>query len=313
MLKCWSIQKKESEDIKMDTNLLIEKLKENGYYANENIALSVIASDMGIPMLVTGAPGAGKTSLAYAVSKAYGLPLIRVQFYEGLSDDKILYDYDYQRQLLVLEAIKPVLEKEFGHEKTIKDVIHKASTDLDFYGEDFLIKRPLLKAIDGTGRKVLLLDEIDKADEATEYTLLEILSEFSMTIPQYGTVKCPEDQIPMVFLTSNESRELSDALKRRCGFLHIENKTKEEMISILMTKATKDQLLASSIAECMVQAQQLRLNQTPSIAEGIQWAEFLTNNYSKQKALGSIGLLAKNVHDANLIREIIEKVFVDYE
>lgn len=290
-------------------NNIINELKNAGYYANTNIAYSVIAANIGIPIIITGAPGSGKTSLAYAVAKMYKLPLIRIQFYEGLTDDKILYDYDYQKQLLTLEAIKPILEKKLSKDKTMQDVIDDVSSNINFYGRDFLIERPILKTINGSGRKVLLLDEIDKSDEATEYTLLEFLSEFSMSIPQYGTIQCPKDQIPIVFLTSNESRDLSGALKRRCGFLHIENKTKEEMVEILMAKASIDSDLANKIAECISQAQALKFNQTPSIAEGIQWAKYLNDNYSVDKVNGSIGLLTKNVHDQKLMSVITNKVF----
>ncbi len=131
---------------------------------------------------------------------------------------------------LTLEAVKHAIEESMIGEKSLQDIIDKVSSSMDFYGRSFLIERPILRAINGSGRKFLLLDEIDKSDEAVEYTLLELLSEFSMSIPQYGTIVCPLDQIPIVFLTSNEYRDLSDALKRHCGCLHIHRKTREEMV-----------------------------------------------------------------------------------
>ena len=293
----------------MKQNEIKKKLKESGYYANKEICFAVAAAEMGIPIIVTGAPGTGKTSLAYATAKAFDLPLIRIQFYEGLTDDKILYDYNYQKQLLTLEAIKPMLEKAYGNEEDIGTILRKASEDINFYGEEFLIERPVLKAINGDRRKVLLLDEIDKADEAIEYTLLEVLDDYSMSIPQFGRIECPADQRPIVFLTSNESRNLSDALKRRCGYLKIEDKSKSELEEIIITKAAVDFRLAEKISECIVRARNYELNQMPSIAEGIQWGMFLKENYSKEAAKGSLGLLVKNARDKELIKPVVDNVF----
>ena len=145
------------------------------------------------------------------------LPLIRLQMYDGLTDDKVLYDYDYQRQLLTLEAIKPKLEEE-TRGLNVNDAIQKVSKNVNFYGKDFMIPRPILRTIDGTGRKLLLIDEVDKVSEETEYMLYEFLEDYSITIPQYGRIECPPDQRPLVFLTSNSYRELSGAMRRRCVY-----------------------------------------------------------------------------------------------
>lgn len=285
------------------------KLRSTGYCPNQEIDYAVlIAMIENRPLLIEGAPGVGKTSIAKAVADAFELPLLRIQMYDGLTDDKILYDYDYQKQLLTLEAIKPSLEKEYGS-MTAHDAIKHASGLLDFYGKEFLISRPVLKAIDGSGRKVLLIDEIDKAPEEIEYMLYEFLEDYSITIPQYGKITCPEDQRPVVFITSNCYRELSGAFRRRCNYLYIAEKTKEEMAGILMARAEIDQSLAESIAECLCTLSQKGLKYTPSIAEGIEWAEYLKQypELTKEIVMGSLSYLAKTNRDYNEIKNTVEK------
>ena len=175
-------------------------LKENGYIPNDDICYAVFeALSLQKPILIEGDPGVGKTSLAIAVSKMLSLPFLRLQMYDGLTKDEILYDYDYQRQLLTLEAEKPKINEE------IKGI----AGDVNFYGEEFLIPRPVLQTINGTGKKLLLIDEIDKSSEETEYMLYEYLEGYGINIPQLGPVNCPEGQKPVVFLTSNGYRELS--------------------------------------------------------------------------------------------------------
>lgn len=147
------------------------------------------------------------------MGSSLGLSVLRVQFYEGLTADKILYDYNYQRQLLSIQAIQSTLAKNLDG-KTINEAMDVAKT-IDFYGKDFLIRRPVLESIWGEQRYVLLFDEVDKASEELEYTLLEFLDDFSLSIPQYGTVKAKEGMEPVVVLTSNNYRDLSDALKQK--------------------------------------------------------------------------------------------------
>ena len=167
-----------------------KQLTKNGYLPNDEIVMAAYGALHGVPLLVESDPGQGKTSLALAMGQAFGLSVLRVQFYEGLTADKILYDYNYQRQLLSIQAIQSTLAKILDG-KTINEAMDVAKT-IDFYGKDFLIRRPVLESIWGEQRYVLLFDEVDKASEELEYTLLEFLDDFSLSIPQYGTVKAKE-------------------------------------------------------------------------------------------------------------------------
>lgn len=304
-------------------SVIINKIEKGldsvGYYPTKEISYAVMAAiTCDKPLLIEGAPGAGKTSLAKAIAAMLNLPLIRVQFYEGISNDDILYDYDYQKQLLTLEAIKPTITKELEG-KSIQDAVNYVANSVSFYGKDFLIERPVMQAINGSGRKVLLLDEIDKASEETEYMLLEVLSEFSISVPQYGTVTCPTDQRPIVILTSNGYRELSEALKRRCAYLYINNKSKDEMLAILKNKARFDEKLAESIANCMVKIQNMRLRQTPSIAEAVDWGNYLQSMFGEhlenledpEEIKYTLGAIAKNKEDERILKNGNLDIFFD--
>ena len=286
------------------TATIKEKMAQAGYSTNQliNTALSA-ALNTGTPLLIEGAPGSGKTSMAKAVAEAFGLPFIRVQFYDGLTADKILYDYNYQRQLLTIESIKPTLESELQG-KDITEAMEVAS-HIDFYGEDFLIERPILKALRSDQQVVLLLDEVDKASEELEYTLLEFLDEFSMTIPQYGTITAKHK--PIVFLTSNRYRELSDALKRRCNYIFLKSKTAEEMAEIITAQAQVNPTVAAAVADVVAASRNLNLTQTPSIAEAVGWAKFIKEaiEHGDSDMLsdlgGSLGHIAKAEGDADRI------------
>jgi len=278
---------------------LDEMLRQSGYVPTKDILYAVGAVlEENAPLIIEGAPGVGKTSLAKAVSMITGTKLSRVQFYDGLTADKILYDYDYQRMLLTIEAIKRPLAENLKN-MPIKEAIDKTK-NIDFYNEDFLIRRPILNAVEGKERHTLLLDEIDKSTEEIEYTLLETLENYEITIPQLGkTVKCSDDMKPFVFITSNGYRELSGAMKRRCAYVYIERKTKEQMLEILLLKAKADQKICEGVAACMEKIQGMNLKQEPSISEAIDWAGFI------QKGIEAGGIeidntlcrLTKNEHD----------------
>lgn len=286
-------------------------LTDNGYIPNEEICYAVFqALALNKPILIEGDPGVGKTSLAKAVSKMLGLPFLRLQMYDGLTKEDVLYDYDYQRQLLTLEAIKPKIEAEtIGMDANA--AIQKVAKDIDFYGAEFLIPRPVLQTINGTGKKLLLIDEIDKASEETEYMLYEYLEDYGINIPQYGSVECPEDQKPVVFLTSNGYRELSGAMRRRCGYLYIQKKTREEIIEILKSKAGVNEHVAGGIATCIVKLQERDLKHPISISEAVDWANYLGKDITKERVLSSIGLLAKDRRDISTVKSILAQYSSD--
>lgn len=281
---------------------LMQKLENVGYYASTDIAFATMSALDGMPLLVEGAPGTGKTSLAKAISDALKMPLLRVQFYEGLTPEKILYDYNYQAQLLTIEAMKPALENAMK-DKTLEEAA-SITHQMNFYTEEYLIRRPILESISGEKRYVLLLDEIDKSSEEIEYALLEMLDEYSITIPQYGTVTCPKNKRPVVILTSNNYRELSDALRRRCNYLYIRRKTKDEITKILLSKVPKVPEVAEMVSQCIAEIQTLDVKQEPSISEAIQWARYLSENKDGDID-DSVCMLAKHKDDVDMIKSII--------
>ena len=170
-----------------------------------------------------------------------------------------------------------------------------------------VIQRPVLQALTSNEPVVLLLDEVDKTSEELEYSLLEVLDEFSMTIPQYGTIRCKEENRPMVFMTSNNYRELSDALKRRCNYLYIKNKTREEVEKILLRKTNIGEQAASVVANCLVELQTAHMKQVPSISEGIAWVNYLVEHpdISEEDFSESAFLLAKNKQDTATAKRIL--------
>ena len=285
-----------------------DKLNKVNYATTKDIEYAVdISISLDKPLLIEGSPGVGKSSLAKAVADALELPFIRVQLYDGLTDDKILFDYNYQKQLLTLEAVKPFIEEKYKGQE-LNDIIKGVSSELDFYGKDFLIERPVLRAINGKGKKVILFDEIDKAPEEIEYMLYEFLENYSITIPEYGEIKCPEDQKPIVFLTSNNYRQLSGALKRRCNYLYIKEKTAKEIIDILKLKAGVNDSLANGIAKCIIEVNKNdNVKQKPSISEAIEWSRFLKEKeeITKDDVIGSLSIIAKNYKDYNSIKDTI--------
>ena len=297
---------KKSLNIEEEIN---KKLRTAGYVPNKKILSAVAIAELTQkPLLIEGAPGVGKTSLAKAYAQANDYNFIRVQLYDGLTDDKILYDYDYQKQLLTLEALRPQIEKDYGKLKA-KDAIHKVVGELNFYGPEFLIKRPVLRSITSEKRSVLLLDEIDKAPEEIEYMLYEFLENFSITIPQNGTVSAEEGKEPIVFITSNNYRDISDPFKRRCAYLYIEEKTKEEVIDILKNRVELSDKMADNLGECFMIINAQELHKAPSIAELVDFAGYINQSSEKKKefVLNSLSLLTKDHRDETIISSIVEK------
>ena len=236
-------------------------LKGVNYLADDGIAGVVFLADrLGKPILVEGPAGTGKTQLAKSVAEMIGAKLIRLQCYEGLDESKALYEWNYKKQLLRIQA---------DRNSDAWNDIHD-----DIFGSEFLLTRPLLEAITSKEPVVLLIDEVDRVEVETEALLLEILSEYQVSIPELGTITAT--QIPLVFLTSNNTRELSEALKRRCLFLHVDYPQMDREKEIVLTKVPGvTEMLADQIARIVRSIRQLDLKKAPSVSETIDWARTL--------------------------------------
>src|SRR5712672_1139195 len=247
---------------------VVEGLKEAGYLAGESTALvSYLATKLGKPILVEGPAGVGKTELAKALSRSTGRRLVRLQCYEGLDEAKALYEWNYRKQLLRIQA-EASGEAEGAAEGSW------ARTRGDIFSEDFLFTRPLLEAISAEEPVVLLIDEIDKTDQEFEAMLLEVLSDFQISIPQLGRVESRTH--PVVLLTSNNSRGLTEALKRRCLYLWLDYPELEHELEIVRLHAPElDADIARKLVEIVHQVRELDLKKPPSIAESIDWARAL--------------------------------------
>ena len=267
-----------------DVSTVRDSLSKVEYLADDGIAGVVYLADrLQKPVLIEGPAGTGKTQLAKSVAEMSGARLIRLQCYEGLDESKALYEWNYKKQLLRIQA-----ERADGNTWE--------SVETDIFGDDFLLTRPLLEAITADDPVVLLIDEVDRVEVETEALLLEILSEYQVSIPELGTVTAK--QIPLVFLTSNNTRELSEALKRRCLYLHVDYPDLEREKLIVLTKVPGvSEHLADQIARIVRSIRQLDLKKAPSVSETIDWARTLIllgiENIDAQQAKETLHILLK--------------------
>ena len=247
------------------------------YICNKNLATVVyLGISLQKPILVEGPAGVGKTELGKVLAGSLGLELIRLQFYEGLDEAKALYEWEYAKQLLYTQILKDKIGEVLQEAETLQQAVDRiAKQDGVFFSDRFLLPRPLLRAILSDKPSVLLIDEVDKSDAEFEAFLLEVLSDFQISVPEIGTLKAKH--IPLVVLTSNSSREMSDALKRRCLHLHIDFPDAQRETEIVKLKVPGiDQKLTQNVIELIHRIRKLDLKKTPSISETLDWVKALT-------------------------------------
>ncbi len=263
-----------------------EALAGQGYLADRALATSVfLAHELGQPLLLEGEAGVGKTEVARAVAAATGAELIRLQCHEGIDVHHALYDWDHPRQLLALRAAE----------------IGQGGGEVDLWSERFLIRRPLMAALEAEGPVVLLIDEVDRADDAFEAFLLELLSDFAVTVPELGTVRARGR--PAVFLTSNRTRELHDALKRRCLYHWIDYPDPERELAILAAQAPGvPDGIARRVCAGVARLREEELYKLPGVGETIVWARALTALGGASAPADALGTVLKVREDLDRVR-----------
>lgn len=253
-----------------------QALSEVGYLPSREIATAVFLADrLEKPILVEGPAGVGKTELARAMSRALGRELIRLQCYEGLDEAKALYEWEYAKQLLYTQLLKDKIGDAIAGAATLGEAADRiAQSEAVFFNERFLLPRPILKALRSETPALLLIDEIDKADPEFEALLLEVLAENAVTVPEIGTISARH--VPRVVLTSNNARELSDALKRRCLHLYIDFPTRERELAIVRSRLPEiSESLAKKVVAAVQKIRSLDVKKAPSISETLDWAKSL--------------------------------------
>ena len=277
---------------------LQDKLKSVGYIAETGLATSIYLSlKLGKPLLLEGEVGVGKTQLAKAISQLYKLELIRLQCYEGIDANQAISEWNFPKQLMKIRSFASDGSKEENFES--------------LYTKDYLQKRPLLQAVEAGAKSVLLIDELDRADDEFEAFLLEFLSDFQVTIPELGTIEAKSR--PIVIITSNRTRDLHDALKRRCLYNWIGfPKFDQELIIVHTVYPEVDKLLAEKVVSAVNNLRKMDLNKSPGVAETIDWAQSLTelevNELNPETAVLTLGSVIKDRDDMELVKQNIERI-----
>lgn len=290
---------------------LIRRLERQDYFCPRDAAVTTfLALRMGRPVLVEGPPGTGKTELAKALSAASGRELIRLQCYEGLDESKALYEWEYTKQLLYTQILKEKIGELLAGSDSLPEAVRRLeAAGGGFFSREFLLPRPLLRAILSEKPAVLLVDEVDRSDPEFEAFLLELLSDFQVTIPELGTLQARHR--PAVLLTSNASRSLSDALRRRCLYLHLDFPDAERELAVVRRRVPGlDHNLAQMAVRYVQKVRDLELRKTPSVGETLDWAFSLVllNARALDRAtlVSTLGSLLKDRDDVErVLRESI--------
>jgi len=286
-----------------------ELLRSGGYIADEAIATAVfLALRMEKPILIEGPPGVGKTGLAKTLSEVMDFPLVRLQCYEGIDEGKALYDWEYGKQLLYTQMLRTQLDNQLSGASDLRDAVERlASEESLFFSQNFLVQRPVLRSFLSEKRSVLLIDEIDRSDDEFEALLLECLSDFQVSIPELGVIEAA--QKPLAILTSNGTRMISDALRRRCLYLYIDYPELEREVRIVRARFPD---ICDELAHQMVgflrKARELNLRKPPSVSETLDWAEVLSilhvSKLTPQVVANTVGVISKHQADLEKVAEL---------
>jgi len=284
-------------------------LRSGGYIADEAIATAVfLALRMEKPILIEGPPGVGKTGLAKALSSSLDFPLVRLQCYEGIDEGKALYDWEYGKQLLYTQLLRTQLDNYLSVSADLREAVERlAAEESMFFSMNFLVQRPILRSFLSEKRSLLLIDEIDRSGDEFEALLLECLSDFQVSVPELGVIEAKRK--PLVILTSNGTRMISDALRRRCLYLYIGYPDLDREIAIVRARFPKIcEELALQMVSFLRKARELNMRKPPSVSETLDWANVLTilnaSKLTREILDNTVGVIAKHQADLQMVKEL---------